>query len=433
MSDSFRRMLEQEDAFRRAIDPYGASRRRLDAVHPALAVTAGRDSYLTPPTVSSQLLDAASLTAKAQNDLEKAMAFDAKLSSITQAVELAAKAQSAFDANLTSITSRSASENFLQAIDRAANAQRDIELAAGFDARLASFRYPDRYEIGSLARQAMLANSLTSRIFPTVPELQLRMEAMNHAWVGSDAVSSALGFAAMQSMGSALDRLEPFERSLATALRTNLGDWRDVIAPTLPTILDAQLRSDLYLERGFNPALTRFSEGAFVDSAELAGLISRRSTERDADEEIDDFEIGLQRNKEAFDRIQRFEIAIRQFIDSAMRSHFGEKWMKQQIPATMHERWCDKREKAIKAGEQERPLIEYADFSDYRIIIERNDNWNGAFKHIFGRLEDVRESLQRLQPVRIATMHARWITLDDEALLIFEIKRLMKAILRYLG
>jgi hypothetical protein len=153
-------------------------------------------------------------------------------------------------------------------------------------------------------------------------------------------------------------------------------------------------------------------------------LIARRSAEIDSDE---DDEIGLQRNKEAFDKIQRFESAIRRFIDDKMRAGFGENWVKQQTPPKMYDSWRDKKKAAIKAGEPDRPIIEYADFSDYRMIIERGDNWSAVFQPIFGRLEDVRESLQRLQPVRIATMHVRWLTLDDEALLIFETKRLLKA------
>src|SRR5438876_1001352 len=70
MSDNFRRMLEQEDALRRAIDPYGASRQQIDAMHPALAVVAGSNSYLSRPTASSQLLDGISVAAKARNDFE---------------------------------------------------------------------------------------------------------------------------------------------------------------------------------------------------------------------------------------------------------------------------------------------------------------------------------------------------------------------------
>ena len=50
------------------------------------------------------------------------------------------------------------------------------------------------------------------------------------------------------------------------------------------------------------------------------------------------------------------------------------------------------------------------------------------FKPVFGRAEDVRESFQRLFPVRITTMHARLITRDDELLLLVETKRVLKAI-----
>jgi hypothetical protein len=106
---------------------------------------------------------------------------------------------------------------------------------------------------------------------------------------------------------------------------------------------------------------------------------------------------------------------------------FGDKWMKQQIPKVMLDNWQDKREAALNAGEPERPLIDYADFTDYKSIVERGDNWREAFKVIFERPEDVRESLQRLQPVCVATMHARFITRDDEMMLIVETKRLQKA------
>ena len=82
----------------------------------------------------------------------------------------------------------------------------------------------------------------------------------------------------------------------------------------------------------------------------------------------------------------------------------------------------------MKAGYSEQPLIDYADFTDYRAIIERKDNWNAVFKPVFGRAEDVRESFQRLFPVRITTMHARLITRDDELLLLVETKRVLKAI-----
>ena len=94
----------------------------------------------------------------------------------------------------------------------------------------------------------------------------------------------------------------------------------------------------------------------------------------------------------------------------------------------MREKWEEKRQADIITGNSGQALIEYADFSDYRMIIERADNWRGVFKHVFQRPEDIRESLQRLNPVRIATMHSRTVTMEDELLLMVEIKRVLKAI-----
>jgi hypothetical protein len=55
-------------------------------------------------------------------------------------------------------------------------------------------------------------------------------------------------------------------------------------------------------------------------------------------------------------------------------------------------------------------------------------NWNGAFKSVFRRAEFVRESFQRLYPIRLCTMHARLITADDELYLFVEVKRFLKVI-----
>jgi len=46
----------------------------------------------------------------------------------------------------------------------------------------------------------------------------------------------------------------------------------------------------------------------------------------------------------------------------------------------------------------------------------------------FDRLENVQEFFQRLFPIRIATMHSRFITLDDELYPEFETCRVLRAI-----
>jgi hypothetical protein len=55
-------------------------------------------------------------------------------------------------------------------------------------------------------------------------------------------------------------------------------------------------------------------------------------------------------------------------------------------------------------------LIEYADFTDYAAVICRADNWREVFSTFFNRPESVRESFQRLHPIRLDAMHARLIT-----------------------
>jgi hypothetical protein len=111
-----------------------------------------------------------------------------------------------------------------------------------------------------------------------------------------------------------------------------------------------------------------------------------------------------------------------------MTEVFGRDWIKHKVPGEVANQWNWKREKASSNGEKEQPLINYADFTDYIRIIERNDNWEAIFKFTFKRIESVRESFQRLYPIRLCTMHARFVSHDDELYLLVEVKRILKAI-----
>ena len=73
-------------------------------------------------------------------------------------------------------------------------------------------------------------------------------------------------------------------------------------------------------------------------------------------------------------------------------------------------------------------LIAYADFTDYEKVLCRGDNWGEIFATFFKRPENVRETFQRLYPLRLDTMHARPITQEDELFLYVETRRLMKVI-----
>ena len=137
---------------------------------------------------------------------------------------------------------------------------------------------------------------------------------------------------------------------------------------------------------------------------------------------------AFKRNKTAYDLLQRFETQLRRFIDEKMKVGFGANWIKHQVSDEIRKQWLEKKQKARDNGEPEQPLIAYADFTDYVQIITRKDNWEKVFKPTFKRSTFVQESLQRLYPIRVCTMHARPITQDEELYLYVEVKRILNAI-----
>jgi Swt1-like HEPN len=260
------------------------------------------------------------------------------------------------------------------------------------------------------------------------------MEQMRTPWLdASHALASTAAFADLQILGNWVDTNPAFANPFTDKIRTVLGDWRDssTISPTIAA--DIAERTSAYHQLGFDSRLTDFPAPAFDQSTVIArlkqappkviALYDFSIPARDAQEEE-----GYQRTNEAHDRLLRFETHLRRFIDERMTGHSGTDWVKHRVPQNIHERWREKFLTASKHSQSAQPLIAYADFTDYEPIISRKDNWNEVFKPVFNQSESLRESLQRLYPVRLATMHARLITQDDQLLLYIETKRILKAI-----
>jgi hypothetical protein len=259
---------------------------------------------------------------------------------------------------------------------------------------------------------------------------------MRTPWLDTQEVMrSVAGFAELQGIGAALVNMPSFGDSLASALRIDLGDWRDSIAWRPEMFTDLAARSDLYVSLGFNVALTDFPAPAFEQSLDIAGLrrdpppLVNRYGAPIPRVNDDDEEQGLARTNTAHDWLLRLETQLREFIDERMTRAFGPDWPKRRLPNGLYEAWREKKRKAKEAGGREWPLVAYADFTDYERVICKSDNWREIFAVFFGRPESVRESFQRLYPIRLDTMHARPITQDDELLLYVETKRLVKVII----
>ncbi len=262
-----------------------------------------------------------------------------------------------------------------------------------------------------------------------MPALQHSIEAMSTPWLDTEnKLRSISGFVALQGIGRALNAMPPFDKRLTDALRIDLGDWRKKVAWHSNTFLDPLARTSFYLERGLNPSLTAFPPNTFEQSITAAGIkrTSTPSTRTDSSHLEEENEAAFKRTNDAHDLLQRFEDQLRRFIDERMEEAFGANWIKHRIPSDMRGQWLNKQRQDTHA--QQWTIISYADFTDYVTIITRNDNWQDLFQVVFANKNSVQESFRRLYPIRIATMHARPITQDDELYLYVETKRILTAI-----
>jgi hypothetical protein len=406
MSDEIRRFLEQQEALRRMIDPLrlGDLQKHIDPL---------KSSY-EQLGIKSATMD----ILRQEGGHRKMLSYIADITDATRSARDSLLQRKLFEgpvAEATRLGLFGSQSDIQKSITATIEAQRAYE---------GLFRLAGVSELSGIVHEVMERTKLARTVLGTEHALQTAMEAMRSPWLQIKAhLASATAFSEIVAIGRGIDCTPPFDHDFAALLRPSLGDWRDVLTPEPDALIDPVLRSGFYVEQGFDSDLTDFTPVAFDESLRIAGLRDAELAERvDAHEDCDE------RASRAFDLLRRFEVALRHFIVQAMQNAFGDDWMKRQLPQKMLETWIDKRDKALNAGYAEQPLIDYADFTDYKPIIERKDNWNKVFKPVFGRAEDVRESFQRLFPVRITTMHSRLITRDDELLLLVETKRVLRAI-----
>jgi hypothetical protein len=127
----------------------------------------------------------------------------------------------------------------------------------------------------------------------------------------------------------------------------------------------------------------------------------------------------------AYRLLHCFEVRLREVISSLMESKFGLEWMRTRVSPKIVALWEEKRTIAERKGFPSSHLLDYADFSDYLGIIVQRSNWREVFQSIFGNQKDTEVSFERLQPLRIETMHNRRLSRADAAVLATEVYRLL--------
>ena len=296
-----------------------------------------------------------------------------------------------------------------------------------------SFRLPRLEESRALSTKMFEAYSLPKLHFEDAfRTLKASMSEMTAPWLNvQHEMQSIKALIALQDLGHLVNGAPSFSDRTTDLVRVALGDWQNKIA--LPdNIAELEARTALYRDQGADASLAQFSSAAFDQAITVARIkrpppqlivtfqspISAATADEDQGHEL--------RNL-AHDHLQRFETQIRRFIDAEMTAAFGSNWQRQRVPGEIYKSWIEKRQKSKDIGQGDYPLIAFADFTDYEPIISRNDNWTGLFAAIFKSRESLRESLQRLYPIRLATMHAREVGHEDLLFLYVEVLRICRA------
>lgn len=313
-----------------------------------------------------------------------------------------------------------------------ATARATIDAAIG-----QSFYSAERFRLPELGQKDLLARAAGLRInqFGIAGDLWSEssliqaMSAMGSPWLNAlDPTNSVRAFTDIQLIGSLANSAAPYGEPASNFLRRGLGDWRDVDSADEDYGVDPTTRSLAYTKRGLDSSLTDFTPEAFDESLDTAGLPRVIDTVGPATVPVELETPNLDRNIQIYRGLLSFEIRMRAFIEETLEMQFGPKWMHTQVPPAIIALWKEKKAKALKKGEPDRALIEYADFNDYWPIIIKKDNWNKVFGMVFQRQQDIHETLHRLQPVRIQAMHARILTLDEELLMRVETTRFYNAV-----
>lgn len=307
-----------------------------------------------------------------------------------------------------------------------------MDVGAGMGMRVADlFRIPlasetaEMLKVLQLGTVAAYAKQLTA--FDTTQAAALA--SMSSPWMRDLAGQrSASALLELHGLGNALRLVQGFDHGLTLALRADFGDWRDTIAFPEVVFEDPVARTNLYVAQGFNAALTDFPDLAFREGLVRAGLDDDPDWDSQIQEQDPEKEADFRRANKCHGHLQRLERGLRKFIDQAMTAQYGADWPKKRLPPKVLEAWEFKKSRAESDGVVLTMFIDVADFSDYVDIICRKDHWREVFQVRFKRPESVRESFQRLHPIRLATMHSRPVTKADELYTLAESMRLLSAI-----
>jgi len=136
---------------------------------------------------------------------------------------------------------------------------------------------------------------------------------------------------------------------------------------------------------------------------------------------------------EEYELLRILEKELRSFIKETL-SRITDRWWYECIPKDVREEAERRRQKEEYlqpwiSAEQKADLIDYIDFSGYRKIILKRDNWEKVFKHVFRDKTITEAKFKELENIRNKVMHFRSLTPIEKD----KLKLYVKDILKYVA
>lgn len=230
------------------------------------------------------------------------------------------------------------------------------------------------------------------------------MLSLRRPWVDvSNPGQSVSAYVDARALATIVESGPPESRAVVTAVREELGDYRETDPVSEVVAADPVLRSAFRLEVGYNADLSSLPPAiiATVFGGFGGGVPRRIEADPDALESA------------VHQRARRLELKLRRFIEKKMIAKLGPKWSKQRVPGKTVTGWRARRQTDIDNGRTPSRLFDYAGFEDYRAIIEQKDNWAEVFEPIFKVKTSILEALRRLSLIRNPDAHYRIVTIED--------------------
>lgn len=234
--------------------------------------------------------------------------------------------------------------------------------------------------------------------------LQEEMLGLRRPWVDvGNPGQSVSAYVDARALATIVEHGPPESRAVVTAVREELGDYRETDPVPEVVSADPVLRSAFRLEVGYNADLSSLPPAILATVFGGFGGGVPRQIEADPD--------ALE--SAVHQRARRLELRLRRFIEKKMMAKLGPKWSKQRVPGKTVTGWRARRQTDLDNGRTASRLFDYAGFEDYRAIIEQKDNWTEVFEQIFKVKTSILETLRRLSLIRNPDAHYRVVTIED--------------------